>query len=191
MTGTEIATIITSIGTCSAGIIAALFAGVIGFYVVRMQAKNSEIKALNSRQTSLEEIADEALTSLEVVAVEKSKEIGKPIPKKLAAVVAEHNSPTTKKQEKDAELSTLRARLVAATLQLDLPAREAPPKEPPTDTTNDEIMQKLEQMEKAKSGVQVVQVVQPEGEAVPVEVKEGDIAQAVVDKIEEKEKEGP
>jgi len=87
-------------------------------------AANQQLKDTNA---SLKEIATEAVTNLELARDVKLQAEGRSKPAPVAPVIPEHNSPTTRRQRQTAELQTLRARLVAATLGLDLPAREASP----------------------------------------------------------------
>lgn len=79
--------------------------------------------ALQSDRDSYRQMADEAVSRLED-AVRQSAGVTPPAPP-LAAVVPEHNSPVTPEQQAEADRQTMRARLVASTLALGLPAREA------------------------------------------------------------------
>jgi hypothetical protein len=72
---------------------------------------------------SYRQIADEAVRNLEAATNQARADRGEPPLMTLAAVVPEHNSPTTIRQQEIAAAATLRARLVAATLALGLPAR--------------------------------------------------------------------
>jgi hypothetical protein len=83
-----------------------------------MAAKDEQIKSLTG-------IATEAVENLEQAARNKLAAEGKPPYVPVAPVVAEHASPTTKRQQATADLQTLRARAVAAALNLGLPARKA------------------------------------------------------------------
>lgn len=77
----------------------------------------ARIKALDEQRKSYKEIAEEAVKVAEAKLEDK-------LPKKLAPVVPEHASPTSKEQEETAELATLRQRVTAVTLAADMPPRE-------------------------------------------------------------------
>lgn len=79
-----------------------------------------------AEQASYQQIALEAVQNLEAVTNTARREHGEPPLVILAPVVAEHQSPTTDRQQATAEVATLRARLVAATLTLGLPPRDTP-----------------------------------------------------------------
>jgi hypothetical protein len=72
---------------------------------------------------SYRQIADEAVAGLEEATNRARAAKGEPPLMTLAAVVPEHSSPTTTRQQEIAATATLRARLVAATLALGLPVR--------------------------------------------------------------------
>lgn len=80
---------------------------------------------MKSQKESFKEIANEAVENLEKKVNEILASVGKSDFKVLAAVVPEHNSPTTPEQQDTADLATLRARTTAAVLALGLPPREA------------------------------------------------------------------
>lgn len=94
-----------------------------------MTAKDTRIQQLEAEVLSYKEIAKEAVGGMEAVADRHAKALGKQRVAPLAPVVPEHSSPTTMAQQAIAELQTTRARLVAATLELGLPARTASPME--------------------------------------------------------------
>jgi hypothetical protein len=105
------------------GVIAAMVAGYIAVIKSNLAARE------RSRAQSFREISHEAVAAVETVAKMTSVNPDVPLVPAIAAVVPEHNSPTTVKQVEDAELQTLRARLVAATLATGLPARKSAPME--------------------------------------------------------------
>lgn len=97
----------------------------------QLAQKDDRIRYLEQRGDSLRGIADTALDALEDAAKKKLADEGKPAVVPVAAVIAERRSPVTKEEKEAAELATSRARLVAASLALDLPPRE--PGVPETD----------------------------------------------------------
>lgn len=101
------------------GMIAALAAAWVAIREIALR------KTAESKAKSYEEIGTEAVGHLESLAPKKAQKPVKP----LARVVPEHNSPTSMSQKDVADLQTLRARLVAATLELGLPPRQAAPME--------------------------------------------------------------
>jgi len=115
---TEGLVIVSGLLTALAGAVALLFRQLIA-------SKDAELKAANSRADSYYEMAEEAIANLESAVNEKRALQGLPVSPVVPAVIAEHNSPTTLAQQRTADLQTMRARLVAATAALGLPAREA------------------------------------------------------------------
>lgn len=90
------------------------------------------IRQLNEKENetkSYKEISIEVTRHIETLANAKRAAEGKPPFKPVAPVVAEHSSPMTDEQKRAAELQTIRAQVVAASLILDLPAREQAPDE--------------------------------------------------------------
>lgn len=81
------------------------------------------IKLLEEQKKSYREIAEEAVNAAEV-------RIGPRLPR-VAAVVPEHNSPTTPQQQETADIVTLRARVTAITLAEGLPPRTTTPSAEP------------------------------------------------------------
>jgi len=106
-----------------------LVAAVYKLHSQLMQSKDDQVKSMQSQRDSYREMADEAIKNLETIRSERQIGTGMPSPSIVAAVVPEHNSPTTQTQQDSADLQTMRARLVAATLSLGLPARKAAPME--------------------------------------------------------------
>jgi hypothetical protein len=72
------------------------------------------LEAKTAEATSCRQIAEIAVTELERVANEARAARGEGPFEVIAAVVPEHQSPTTERQRITAEIATLRARLVAA-----------------------------------------------------------------------------
>jgi hypothetical protein len=79
------------------------------------------LKNMTDERNSYKELAHEATKNLELAAAAS----GSPLPAPVAPVIPEHSSPSSQRQRDTAELQTMRARLVAATLHLGLPPREA------------------------------------------------------------------
>lgn len=79
------------------------------------------MQSLESQKASYKEMTKEAIANLEMVVTSKGKKTKIPL---IVPVVPEHNSPISQEQLDTAEMQTARARLVAATLALDLPTRE-------------------------------------------------------------------
>lgn len=84
------------------------------------------IAALQADRDSWKHMAEEGVEDLEKVAKrERARNGHGPVKKAIpvAAVVPEASSPPTKQQKETAEVQTMRARLVAAKLDLGLPKR--------------------------------------------------------------------
>lgn len=168
----EAASVIGIMGMMLIGVITKLFFMLIAQFEDRI--KNKE---LSDQRDSYKEIGAEAVAHLRTVALKKLEDEGKVPPAAIADVVPEHSSPTTQKQADVAELQTMRAQLVASTLALDLPPREASPmkgSEPPPavdEPSNKEVMKKLdeiqEEQEKAKTEPKLVTIV-PAKDPLPV-----------------------
>lgn len=169
-----------------AGLLACLTGAVTVLHRALIAAKDAQIAAKASQNASLNEMASEAITNLEIAAAKHLAASGKVPPLPLVPVVPEHNSPTTEKQRIDAERETLRARLTAAALQLDLPARRAAPMEDDdlaTDT--DRILGKLDDIKKTQNedkARELLKQIAP----VPQEVKIIDTAKPIQVEIQEK-----
>jgi len=100
--------------------------GAIGILFKKLiDAKDQHIKSAQDRGDSYREMAEEAIDDLEKAANRKLRAEGKAHFTKVADVVPEHSSPVSQKQQETADLATMRARLVAATLELGLAPREA------------------------------------------------------------------
>ena len=112
-------------GTLAVGGVGSLFVGAITVvFKLLMTAKNEQIISITSERDSWKQMYSEAIGNLELAVNAKRAKEGKEHFKPVAAVVAEHNSPTTKEQQMVADMATERARLVAATMALELPARK-------------------------------------------------------------------
>lgn len=109
-----------------AGLLSALAGAVVYVFKLLMKAKEDQIALAleKSRTKSYQEMLDESMAILE----HRLQKSGVPVPRQIAAVVPEHNSPTTPEQEATAKLQTDRARLTELTLIAGLPAREAGPR---------------------------------------------------------------
>src|SRR5678816_2719478 len=114
---TEAMAIIGAMGTGLVGTIAMLFKQL-------MASKEKQLVDMTSARDSFKEMANESVSNLEVIANRGREQRGEPPFKLIAPVVPEHQSPVKEAQKQTAELQSLRARLVAATLNLELPARE-------------------------------------------------------------------
>jgi hypothetical protein len=77
------------------------------------------LEAKTAEATSCRQIAEIAVTELERVANEARAARGEGPFEVIAAVIPEHQSPTTERQRITAEIATLRARLVAARRNLE------------------------------------------------------------------------
>jgi len=107
------------------GLGSGLVTAVIFLFKALMVAKEKQLADMTSSRESYKEMAAESIANIEV-AVNRVRELnGEQKFKPLAPVVAEHRSPTGEVQKQQAELQTMRARLVAATLNLDIPPRPA------------------------------------------------------------------
>lgn len=99
-------------------LLSGLAAAVGTVFKLLMAAKDDLLK-------SYKDVAAEAVDNLEAAHKAYAQRHGKHVPEPLAAVIPEHSSPPKQKQIDTADLQTLRARLTAATLGLELPARQA------------------------------------------------------------------
>jgi hypothetical protein len=93
-----------------------------------MATKDVQLKSMEAERDSWKTMATTAVENLEA-AVEKFLTDDDPKKKvlKIAAVVAEHSSPTSAAAQRLADSQTMTARLTAATLALGLPPRSATP----------------------------------------------------------------
>jgi hypothetical protein len=99
-----------------------------------LSRESQAVADVEAENRSYRQIADEAVTRLEAQAAGHVAERGQPLVAILAPVVPEHQSPPTLRQQATADLQTMRARLVAATLALGQPPRAAgPPSDVPED----------------------------------------------------------
>ena len=114
---TETMVVVTAIVTGLTGAIAYLFK-------MLMDNLNARLILAEENLKNMKNIAEQAITNLEIIAKYKNKEGGIPSIPMLAPVVPEHQSRVTKTQQETADTQTLRARLVAATLALSLPPRK-------------------------------------------------------------------
>ena len=92
---------------------------------IALKEKEAEREATANRQLITMQMANQATTNLEIVAAQYLAALGRPVVEPIVPVVPKHTSPTTKVQREEAELQTMQARITAATLALDLPARKA------------------------------------------------------------------
>jgi len=106
-------------------VVSALTGAMVFIFKLLMASKDEQLK-------SYKEIALEAVRNLELAANDKRMEQGRQMFPPLAPVVPEHSSPSSKDQRESAEIQTLRAKLVAAKLDLGLPVRTANDDEPTT-----------------------------------------------------------
>lgn len=88
-----------------------------------------QLTSLTSDRNSWREMSEESVNRLDQAVAAHRKASHKPGPavKPLAKIIPEHSSPITPQQQETADIATVRARLVAATLALGLEARKAPP----------------------------------------------------------------
>ena len=106
-------------------LLSALVTAVVTLHRTLMASKDKHIEEMRDQRDSYKEIATEAVSAMEVGVNAKRAGRGFGPTPHVPAVVPEHNSPTTRKQQDTADLQTMRARLTAATLELGLPARVA------------------------------------------------------------------
>lgn len=121
------ATFSTEAIVVASALLVGLSGAVVVIFKMLIAAKDEQLKDSESRAQSYKEMAEEAIKNLEAKVNELRSASGRPNFPVVPDVVPEHNSPTSPKQQATADLQTLRARLVAATVQLGLPAREAAP----------------------------------------------------------------
>jgi hypothetical protein len=109
----------TIIGVMGGGLISTIAL----LFKLLMASKDKQLVDMTSARDSFKEIAEESVSNVEQVVNRIRQEKGLPEFKPLKPVVPEHASPVSRAQKDTAELQTLRAKLVAATLSLDLPPR--------------------------------------------------------------------
>lgn len=96
----------------------ALSGAIVAIFKLLMLAKDSQVTDMKEQRDAFKKGYERSIELLEVEAQKQELARGGiPIPK-LAPVKPEHNSPTTEKQQMSADLSTLKAREVAAKLML-------------------------------------------------------------------------
>jgi hypothetical protein len=117
-----------------------LLAYVLAASILDWMAEREQVHLLIGAQegaiASYRAMAASAVAKLETAASQAADHAGAVLPLSLAAVVPEHNSPVTLEQQETADVATLRARLVAASLALGIPVAEQPEGEddaPPPD----------------------------------------------------------
>lgn len=109
--------IITALLVALSGAIAVLFRMVIANY-------DSQLTYWRSKELNWQEMTERAVSGMENEVNRKRVIAGKqPFPV-LAAVLPEHSSPVTQAQKHAADLETMKARLVAAELSLDIELEE-------------------------------------------------------------------
>ncbi len=105
------------------GVLVTSLATTIGYLFRHISKSNQrEIRALTAERESYKGIARDALKHLEMLINRDLAAKGAPPFRAMAAVVPEHQSPSTANQQEVAILATLRARLVAAQLNLGVEA---------------------------------------------------------------------
>jgi len=108
-----------------------LVTAVLGLHRLLIAAKDERIKDAESQRDIYLGMLREAIAIVESMAQTRARESGLKVPDPLAPVIPEHSSPASARQRQTAEMATLRARLVAASLLLGLPPRgdgdQAPP----------------------------------------------------------------
>lgn len=111
-------------------VISTLMAGMAGtvVYVHRLLMENqaARIKAVETERDNWKALGLEAASVTLTAANNARIKEGRPPLKVLADVVPEHNSPVTPEQFRTAELATVRAAVVAATLDLGIDPRILP-----------------------------------------------------------------
>lgn len=105
------------------GAVALLFRSLMTSMSQQVKAAEAERDSYKADRDSYKSMAIEAIENLEGAINRALEAKGKPRIRPLAAVIPEHSSPVTPGQEVTADISTMRARLVAATLIQGLPAR--------------------------------------------------------------------
>lgn len=114
---------LTTESTVAIGGLLFMLSGAIGYiFRLLMQANEALVKlALEKSQTkSFKDMLEDAMLILETRVVAS----GIVMPKSLAAVVPQANSPPTEEQKATAEVATAQARITAIKLAMGLPARE-------------------------------------------------------------------
>lgn len=115
--------IATSIVLAVVSAVALLFKLLIASYEARMTSYEAQITTITAERDNWKQGMREAVGNLRLEANKKRLRHGQAPYEELADVVPEHSSPPTAAEKETAELQTVRAALVAATKDLDLPSR--------------------------------------------------------------------
>ena len=124
-------TISTEAAVAIAGIGGALISAIGMLFKMVVDNRSAELKAMEMDRNSWKEMALEGMERLDQAVAKHRKDSHRPIPEvvALAPIVPEHNSPVTPQQQETADIGTVRAKLVAATLALGLEPRKILPAE--------------------------------------------------------------
>lgn len=117
---TEAMVVISAIVVSLTGAVTYLFTTIISNY-------DKQLEFLKSDKKSWQEMAQELGINIEKAVNRKRALEGLPPFRNLEPIVPEHSSPVTVQQQSTADIGTMRARLVAAAKELNLPPRLAPP----------------------------------------------------------------
>lgn len=117
---TEGIVVIGTLLTALAGAVAVLFK-------MLTANRDAEIVALKANAASWEEMAKELGINIEKAVNRKRAAEGLAPFEVIKPIVPEHSSPVTMQQQSTADIGTMRARLVAAAKELNLPQRPVPP----------------------------------------------------------------
>jgi hypothetical protein len=104
------------------GALLATLGGVVAFlFRMLIAAKDADLADMKEQRDGYKKLAASAAASMEDAAVRRQQAQGAtPVPM-VAPVAAQHNSPTSEKQQEAADFATLQARVVAAQLVIDAP----------------------------------------------------------------------
>lgn len=101
-------------------VVGALATAIVFLFGLVISGLRSQLADANADTASWMQMAKEAMGNLEIASAKIRSLTGAPQPPALIAVVPEQSSPPTKQQESTADIATMRARLVAANLNLEL-----------------------------------------------------------------------
>lgn len=105
-------------------IVGSITGALVFVFKMLISSYEKQLAVLITDRDNWKQVSGEAVGNLRKAANAKRVRDGKEPYEDLADVIPEHNSPVTEEQRQTAELATVRAALVAATKDLNLPPRE-------------------------------------------------------------------
>ena len=108
------------------GVVGALVTAIVFLFFMVLKGYQDALTEEKADTASWKQMAVEAMGNLENATVKIRELTGAPQPPALIAVIPERSSPPTEKQVATADIATMRARLVAANLNMGLEEKEEP-----------------------------------------------------------------